>query len=284
MRPEIKFHCSEEGNFKNDLHQVSAFIYTDYFIEAHNHDFYEMNIVMKGTGTHQIEEACFKVKAGDVFVIPPMTIHAYYDTADLDVYHILLHKRFVADNESEAVHVKGYLQLMEIEPFLRRHFSEAMFLHLTQNQLLQLKSELKFIESGGVFDSDDYVPLKNHTTWKIIYWLSYLLFEQMNSGEKKSANKYEHAVLQALEYIHQSYGEKITIETLCRKTFLSRSTFLRSFDSICGMTPTQYLNDYRCKKAIEMMEHSDLSKTEIAHSCGFYDLSHMERMTKRLVS
>ena len=78
-------------------------------------------------------------KAGDVFVIPPMTIHAYYDTADLDVYHILLHKRFVADNESEAVHVKGYLQLMEIEPFLRRHFSEAMFLHLTQNQLLQLK-------------------------------------------------------------------------------------------------------------------------------------------------
>ena len=59
---------------------------------------------------------------------------------------------------------------------------------------------------------------------------------------------------------------------------------MRSFDTICGMTPAQYLNDYRCKKAIEMMEHTDLSKTEIAHSCGFYDLSHMERMTKRLVS
>jgi len=56
---------------------------------------------------------------------------------------------------------------------------------------------------------------------------------------------------------------------------------LRSFKSICGMSPIEYLNNYRCKKAIEQLDSFNCSKTEIAHNCGFYDLSHMERMLKK---
>jgi len=92
--------------------------------------------------------------------------------------------------------------------------------------------------------------------------------------------KYEMQIIRVLEYIHKNYSEKITIESLCRMAFLSRSTFLRSFKAVCGMSPIEYLNNYRCKKAFELFNSNDYSKTEIAHSCGFYDLSHMERMLK----
>ena len=47
------------------------------------------------------------------------------------------------------------------------------------------------------------------------------------------------------------------------------------------MSPIEYLNQYRCKKAAEQLIVSRYTKTEIAHSCGFYDLSHMERMLKK---
>ena len=77
--------------------------------------------------------------------------------------------------------------------------------------------------------------------------------------------------------------DKITIDLLCEKSFLSRSTFLRSFHNVCGCTPMEYVNSYRCKKALEMMDSTCFSKTEIAHSCGFYDLSHMERTVKKLL-
>ena len=277
---DIKFHCYNEPHFK-DGQQINAFLYTDYYIEAHNHDFYEMNIVLKGTGTHQIENACFNVKAGDVFVIPPMTVHAYYDTKDLDVYHILLHKEFISANQAESANMPGFLQFVEIEPFLRQHFSDAMFLHLSQNQLIQLKSDLNMIDDSNTFNSREFIPFRNHIMWKILYWLSYLLYNQVYSDKKKTLNKYEQAILQSLEYIHQNYGEKITIELLCKKTYLSRSTFLRNFHDICHCTPMQYLNQYRCKKALEMLDSTDASKTEIAHQCGFYDLSHMERILKR---
>lgn len=280
---DIKFHCNAEHNFKNNTQKVRAFLYEDYSIEPHNHDFYEINIILKGEGTHQIENACFGVKTGDVFVIPPMTVHAYYDTDELDVYHILLKKNFILDNQAEALNIPGFLQLVEIEPFLRQHFSGEMFLHLSQSQLMHLKSDLSLIEENGIFDSQELIPLKNHTVWKILYWFSSLLLGQMYGRDKKSSDKYDSEIIRILEYIHQNYDEKITIDLLCKKSFLSRSTFLRRFYNACGCTPIEYVNRYRCKKAMEMIDNSSYSKTKIAHYCGFYDLSHMERTLKQVL-
>ena len=278
---DIKFHCGLEGNFPHKWQTVRAFLYSDYSVSPHNHDFYEMNIVLGGTGIHRIGNACFDVKAGDVFVIPPMTVHAYNDTCDLDVYHILLRKEFILENHSEAAEVPGFLQLVEIEPFLRQNFTGEMFLHLSGSQLMQLKNDLSFIEEGRVFDTEPLAPLKNHTTWKILYWFSELLFLQMQKKDEK--NKYDMEIVKILEFIHQNYESKITIDLLCQKSFLSRSTFLRSFQSMCRCTPMEYVNRYRCKKAVELMGNTHLSKTEIAHNCGFYDLSHMERTIKQLL-
>ncbi len=280
---DIKFHCGIERNFPYKWQQVRAFLYTDYSIEPHTHDFYEMNIVVSGKGKHQIENACFDVKAGDVFIIPPMTVHAYFDTKALDVYHILLRKNFILDNQKESANIPGFLQLVEIEPFLRQHFSNEVFLHLSQNQLMQLKNELSFIEEHNALDTEEMAPLKNHITWKILYWFSYLLFKQVHKEDKECLNKYHIEIIKILEYIHKNYMDKITIDLLCENSFLSRSTFLRSFCNVCECTPMEYVNRYRCKKALEMLDNSNLSKTEIAHSCGFYDLSHMERTIKQLL-
>lgn len=279
---DIKFHCDSERNFKNEYQQVRAFLYTDYSIEPHNHDFYEINIVVKGKGKHQIESTCFDVKVGDVFMIPPMTVHAYFDTDELDVYHILLHRNFIRDNQKEAANIPGFLQFVEIEPFLRQHFSSEMFLHLSHIQMIQLKSDISFIDDNNL-DIEDLMALKNHTAWKILYWFSNLLFKQMYKGDEKKLKKYDFEIIKILEYIHQNYEKKITIDLLCKKSFLSRSTFLRNFSNICECTPMEYVNRYRCKKALEMIDNTCFSKTEIAHCCGFYDLSHMERTIKRLL-
>ena len=280
MKPIAVFQSNAEGNLINKDRPFRSFVYSDYSIEPHNHDFYEMNIILSGDGIHQIENACYNIKKGDVFVIPPLTVHSYHHTQNLNVQHIIIHKDFIISNAAESIKVQGYLQLMEIEPFLRQNSGNAMFLHLSKNKLNELQNELKFFDETGVFYNDEYLPLKNHTMWKIIYWLSHLLFKQINLTEKSSLNKYESAIFSTLEYIHQNYGQKLTVKILSEKVFLSRSTFLRSFFEICNCTPSQYILDYRLKKATEMLETGNLSKTEIAHLCGFYDLSHMERSMK----
>ncbi len=276
---DIKFHCDEKSNFADGF-SAHAFTYTNYSIQMHNHDFYEVNIVLSGTGTHCIENGSFRVTGGDVFVIPPMVAHAYVDTENLEVYHILLKKSFLAQNRAESKKVKGFLQFIEIEPFLRSNFSNAFFLHLNQLQLMQLKNELEFIDDHSVFLWKDCALMKYHAIWKLLYWFSQALCEQISLLDSFPENKYEVQVINALEYIHKNYREKITIDILCKEAFLSRSTFLRNFKAVCKVSPTEYLNNYRCKKAIEQLASAHHSKTEIAHNCGFYDLSHMERMLK----
>lgn len=276
---DIKFHCDEKGNFGKG-YAVSAFSFQNYAIEMHNHDFYEVNIVMGGSGTHCIENARVRVERGDVFVLPPMVAHAYIDTEGLEVYHILLQKSFLDQNRERSERVNGFVQLTEIEPFLRSNFSEDFFLKLNQSQLLQLKAELQVLDDVGDYLWEECAELKYHTAWKLLYWFSWLLSRQIND-RKTTGLKYEARIVQALEYIHKNYGRKIAIEDLCGEVYLSRSTFLRHFQAVCGTSPIEYLNDYRCKTALQQLESSRYSKTEIAHNCGFYDLSHMERSLKK---
>lgn len=209
-----------------------------------------------------------------------MVAHSYIDTDKLEVYHILLKKSFIESNKNETKNVNGFLQLTEIEPFLRSNISNAFFLHLNQIQLIKLKNELEYIDDNGIFSWEECAPLKYHSIWKILYWFSKLLDEQLRSKGKLPKNKYKIYIIDALKYIHTHYSEKITIDTLCKEVFLSRSTFLRAFKEACNVSPIEYLNNYRCEKAKELLAKGNYSKTTIAHACGFYDLSHMERILK----
>ena len=280
----IKFHCDEAQNFKKPHILVRAFTYTEYSVEPHTHDFYEINIVMGGRGVHQIESSTFSVGIGDVFVIPPMTTHAYYNTEHLEVYHILIKKELIKSNAAESSTVPGFLQLMEIEPFLRQSCSESVFLHLTLSELSEVKNDIRFIEDDSPFDSEEFTALHNHTVWKIIYYLSFLLRKQIEGDKQNASVKYKYQILDTLEYLHQNFSKKINIDDLASRVYLSRSSFFRGFQAVCGCSPNQYLSRYRTEKAVELSTDNALSKTVVAHLCGFYDLSHMERSIKKLNS
>lgn len=269
-KSESYFACVERG--------VRGFSYRDYEIAPHSHAFYEINIVQAGKGTHIIEDHHFPVRAGAVFVIPPETVHAYENDGGLEVYHLLLHPRFFAEYIPNYNEIAGMAMLMEIEPFFRKN-GASYFLRLTGAQLLTLQNDLEVLTDGGEYDFEGSDLLKRYTALKILYHWAHLLQEQRYL--QGFPQEQENAVFKALEYIHNNYAEKITVKTLCEYTFLSRSTFLRYFSAVCGCSPLEYLRAYRIKRARELFSLGKMGKTEVAHACGFYDLSHMNRELKR---
>lgn len=275
---DISFRCHEQDNFKRKTQSVRAFSYKEYSIDPHVHDFYEMNIVIHGTGIHTVGDSSLSVRRGDVFVIPPSTVHSYSNTGHLEVYHLLLRADFVRHELS--FDVPGMIQLFEIEPFLRRNCSEAMFLRLTPPELSLVERELVFVEDGSEFDNPSFELIGLHTVAKLVYYLSYLLSKRIGEREEVPEAKYRPQILDTLEYISRHFNEKLTVNSLAERVYLSRSTFLRNFEAVCGCTPGKYIMDYRVRAAIELMRDKDMSKTEIAHFCGFFDLSHMERSTR----
>ena len=272
---KVDFFCDIDNNLREN-EQLAAFLYENYTISNHSHEFYEMNIILSGTGTHIIEEHSFKISRGDVFMISPGIVHSYEHTEKLNVFHILFRPSFLSDYASENEQVKGFALLTEIEPYLRFNYKQPMFLHLTISQLMSLQNDFEIITRGGAFDAPQYRPLQNHTALKILYYCSALIYEQTYK-KKKSSNGNEQSVMRVLEYIHSNYSQKITLKQLCEVSFMTRSTLLRQFSAVCGCSPSHYLICYRLKQAMELMENTNRKKTDIAVSCGFYDLSHMER-------
>ena len=274
---KVFFEVDSINIFKRPNQSVTTFADIPHSVKFHKHDFYEMIVVTNGSGTHQIETQSFQVRRGDVFVIPPMIGHAYEGGETLEIQNIMIKTDFIKNHETESKYVPGYIQLMEVEPFLRQNSKYPMFLHLSSTQLTEIQHDIKYFERDSQFDREDFSALHNHTALRLIYLLSLMLHNQINSTKEDSSAKYKAQILDTLEYMHLNFSQKITVEELANRIFLSRSTFLRNFQAVCGCTPIQYLNTYRVNKATEMLTFSEKSKTEIAHSCGFYDLSHMER-------
>ena len=93
----------------------------------------------------------------------------------------------------------------------------------------------------------------------------------------------EDVVTQALAYIRNNFSYDVSFDWLFRQLSVSRAHFFRLFKARTGLSPQQYLVRYRIEKSQKLLYRSTLGITEIAHSCGFNDLSHYARIFKEYV-
>jgi AraC family transcriptional regulator len=84
-------------------------------------------------------------------------------------------------------------------------------------------------------------------------------------------------------YIHDHLHQDLPLIELSAIAQLSPYYFLRLFKQRVGMTPHQYILQYRVERAKHLLQHSLLSLAEIAACVGFYDQSHFTRCFKRVV-
>ena len=86
----------------------------------------------------------------------------------------------------------------------------------------------------------------------------------------------------ALSYIHENYREKIYIRDLAARAGLNEQYFCRLFRRVIRMSPVEYMNSYRMKKAVALLEQSEMSITEVTYECGFHDMGGFIREFKKI--
>ena len=79
----------------------------------------------------------------------------------------------------------------------------------------------------------------------------------------------------AAELMVRNLSRNVSLAELAASVSLSPSQFSRVFQSRFGATPHQYLRRLRMDAAADLLTTTDLTLTEIAHRCGYYDQSHM---------
>lgn len=75
-------------------------------------------------------------------------------------------------------------------------------------------------------------------------------------------------IVDSLRYIHTHFSEEITVRQLAERAYLSRNRFTDLFSAKLGITPYQYIRDYRFDAAVDMLR-AGVPVGETAVRCGF---------------
>jgi AraC-like DNA-binding protein len=85
-----------------------------------------------------------------------------------------------------------------------------------------------------------------------------------------------------LHYIKEHLTEKIAVEALSRKAYLSRNLFFKWFREQFGITPVEYVNKERIKLAKALLAKPQNSIYDVSKLCGFTDVNYFIRVFRKL--
>lgn len=90
-------------------------------------------------------------------------------------------------------------------------------------------------------------------------------------------------VLQACAYIESHYSETISLETIAGQVYLNPIYFSNLFKRETGKSFTEYLTDFRMKKAKEMLRNGNDHINEIAVALGYSNARYFSKVFKKEV-
>ena len=98
-----------------------------------------------------------------------------------------------------------------------------------------------------------------------------------------SQNMDERRIKQMLTYIHKHHAEKIELSDISAAASISERECSRCFTKSLGMTPFQYVMNYRIRRAAELLTGTNEPVAEIANATGFFSNSYFGKTFKEIM-
>ena len=222
-------------------------------------DHYLIHYVISGKGYYKVKNKLFSLKTGDTFLVYPNTEVSYY--AD--------------ENEPWEYAWVGFTGSDASTILKATDFSHASPVIQNTPAGDSIHQQLLYIYDARGNEFEHAVEM----TGRLYTMLAMFMHSSSKSSDKNTTVTY---VQKSIEYITANYSYSITIEDIANYVGLSRSHLFRSFESVLGQSPKEYLTEFRMKQACYLLEHSNLSITAIANSIGFDNSLYFSKTFRRL--
>ncbi len=220
----------------------------------HMHPFYEIYLLTEGERTIYIENDKSPMKKNQLVCIPPKTLHRMTGTA---------YTRYLVNFSPDA-----------LSP------SEAALISILEKHIISLSlketevilSTIDTLQKAQDNHEKDFLAEKQTTLNTCLSYLIIFLSQLTNFPTKKyrSPNDYPLRVRELLAYIHEHYAEKISLNELAEKFYVSKSTLCHEFKKYTNMSITDYILNHRLIQAQELLIYTrPKNLNEIAQLCGF---------------
>lgn len=129
--------------------------------------------------------------------------------------------------------------------FLTDNSIKTLNAGIQKDKLYQYQHRIKLILESFLTDIDEWIPQKT---------MDHPL------------------VLDSIRYIHRNFAKDISVSVLSDIAHLSKNQYTRIFSDETGMTPYQYIKNYRMDVAVSLLRQG-IAINEIAIQCGFLSTS-----------
>lgn len=245
-------------------------------IPYHNHNFYEIILVEKGSGKHRMNDLVFSYRKNDIFLLTPSDKH-----------------EFEIERKTKFIYIKFTTHFFETNFFwLKKQTKEMIELVLKRNFLAENIVKNK-VETQHIFQLANMLlysfteepRFKEDMTVQLFTPLLTLLAKNIM---QQPANKKWFAldadrISNILSYIsvYAMDRERMRIENLAQEFTLAPTYVSIYVKKSTGLSIQQHVLNYKMKAAEKLLTKSGSNINEIAESLGFVDASHFNKIFKK---
>lgn len=245
-------------------------------LALHRHEFAELTIIAAGTASHVTAEGRYPIAAGDVFFVPPEQPHGFADARGLSLVNVLFLPKSLPDIPEEVTRMPGWQALFESEPRYRDAQGFAGHLRLPPEELERVSTLVRELEG----ETKTYVP-GGTTLVEALFMQVAVRLARSYGAHVSPAGRRLLAVQKSIRHIEDGHADAIELGTLARKAGMSLSTFKRTFKSVTGTSPIDYLLQTRLARACHLLRDADRTVTEAALAAGFNDSNYFARQFRK---
>ena len=110
-----------------------------------------------------------------------------------------------------------------------------------------------------------------------------LILEKGYIPDQQQYDRYKKDIAYAISYIESHFDRNIKIEEIASLLHISKYYFIKIFKNYIGITPYEYLINFRINTSKELLKSTQLSMDEIANRIGYPDASSFIRSFRKTV-
>jgi AraC-like DNA-binding protein len=247
-----------------------------FYDKLHQHEEYQLTLIIEGSGTIVHGEYVGKFESGDVFLMGSKVPHVFrcdesYYTQDKQASSVSIffhHEQLVSLS-------KTYVEFRILGVFLDQLRLGAQAMSGLRDEV---GSRIRQIMEMNDFDRLIHFLsllhyLSAHKDWRVLLEQS---AKQIRERDGKRLDE-------IFSFTLSNYQRSISIEEIADVANMNASSFCRYFKDHTRKTYIEFINEYRVQKALSLMAKPDYSIAHIAFEVGFNNLSNFNRHFKKVM-
>ncbi|OGV54586.1 MAG: hypothetical protein A2017_12385 [Lentisphaerae bacterium GWF2_44_16] len=243
--------------------------------KPHVHECFEIGYCYEGSGVFIVENKTFTYQGGDAIVVNHRELHLAASSPNIT-------SKWCFINLDPAGLLAGFVPIeerfLETETLSGRHFVNL----IKGKKYPELCSTVRELMEDLMEKKEGYRSTVRALVWLLMVRLhQFFPAQNTEEDEKPLSRKDLIRIRPALEHIAGNYHKTVTIEKIAELCHISTPHFRRLFNASTGISPLEYLVQFRLKAATVLLKNTKRSILEISLETGFPTLSNFNRQFKR---